>query len=129
MSHTVDVEIDGSQSIEVELDPGSSPETVREIVKSMPFTVSLNVWGEEIYTSPSPVNVAEENAKTPVELNDVVYWPTGRAICLFFGPTPISGTDEIVPASPVNVVGRIVSADKAVLKTAGGKSATFRLRA
>ena len=27
--------------------------------------------------------------KPIVDLNDVAYWPSGKAICLFFGPTPI----------------------------------------
>jgi hypothetical protein len=28
-------------------------------------------------------------------------------LCLFFGPTPISKGNEIRPASPVNIVGKI----------------------
>ena len=86
------------------------------------------MWGDEIYTSPSPINIPEENAKSPVCLNDVAYWPTGKAICLFYGPTPISLKDEILPASPVNVVGKIINPDKSVLGAAEGKSATFRLK-
>lgn len=34
-------------------------------------------------------------------------WP-GRAFCVFFGPTPASRGDEIRPASPVTVIGRVV---------------------
>ncbi len=37
---------------------------------------------------------------------DVAYWIPGKAICLFFGKTPISD-DKIRPASAVNVIGRI----------------------
>ena len=42
-----------------------------------------------------------------VEMGDLGYWPPGSAFCIFFGPTPASRGDEIRPASPVNVVGRI----------------------
>ncbi|WP_297592895.1 cyclophilin-like family protein [Nitrosopumilus sp.] len=84
------------------------------------------MWGEEIYTNASPINVPEENAKSPVNLNDVAYWPTGKAICLFFGPTPIGKKGEITPASPVNIIGKIISPDKSVLKIADGKTVTFR---
>ena len=40
---------------------------------------------------------------------DVAYWPQGNALCLFYGPTPISNGNEIKPYSPVNVIGRIIS--------------------
>ncbi|MGB9298957.1 MAG: cyclophilin-like family protein, partial [Anaerolineae bacterium] len=51
-----------------------------------------------------------------VERGDLGYWPPGKAICLFFGPTPASRGDEIRPASPVTVFGRVVG-DTSALKT------------
>ncbi|NQZ55776.1 MAG: hypothetical protein HRS51_04665, partial [Candidatus Nitrosopelagicus sp.] len=50
------------------------------------------------------------------DLNDVAYWPNGKAICLFFGSTPIGKKGEIKPYSPVNVVGKIIDSDKSVIK-------------
>jgi len=47
---------------------------------------------------------------------DVAYWPAGKAICLFFGPTPIGKKGEIKPYSSVNVIGKIKSTDKKFLK-------------
>ena len=69
----------------------------------------------------------EESAKSLVQLNDVAYWPTGKAICLFYGFTPIGKPGEITPASPVNILGKIISPDKSVLNNVDGKSATFSL--
>ena len=43
-----------------------------------------------------------------VDLGDIGFWPPGNAICLFFGPTPISSEGEIRPASSVNIVGKII---------------------
>ena len=86
------------------------------------------MWGDEIYTSSSPISIPEENSQSVVSLNDVAYWPTGKAICLFYGPTPISNNKEIYPASPVNVIGKIIDPDKSVLDSAEGKEATFRLK-
>lgn len=127
MGHVIDVLIPNSSNITLELDNTHSPKTVKQFVECLPFSLSLNVWGDEIYTNESPINISEEDAKSTVFLYDVAYWPTGRAICLFFGPTPISKKGEITPASPVNVIGRILSPDKSVLKIADGKTATFRL--
>ena len=126
MKYLVDLEIKGSQKILLELDDKNSPKTVKSILKELPFTVTLNVWGEEIYTSETPVNVGQENPKSPVSLNDVAYWPSGKAICLFYGPTPIGKSGEITPASPVNVIGKIIQPDKSILELAEGKNGTLR---
>lgn len=125
MKYKVEIKLDDSL-IDVELDDKNSPKTVNEFVEKLPFTVDLNVWGDEIYSSKSPITQLEENAKSPVELNDVAYWPTGKAICLFYGPTPIGKPGEITPASPVNVIGKVVSPDKSILSMADGTKAIFR---
>ena len=125
MKHTVQVKTPNVSLIILELDDHNSPKTVDDFIEKLPFTVDLNVWGDEIYTSESPITQPEENAKSLVQLNDVAYWPTGKAICLFYGPTPIGKPGEITPASPVNILGKIVSPDKSVLNNADGKNATF----
>ena len=128
MKHTVQIKIPHLKNITLELDDSYSPKTVSDFLKNLPFTVDLNVWGDEIYTSQSPISQPEENAKSPVELNDVAYWPTGKAICLFYGPTPIGNPGEITPASPVNVIGKIISPDKTILKDVHSERATFVLQ-
>ena len=128
MKYSVIVEIPNSSNISLELDDAHSPNTVHELIEKLPFTVDLNVWGDEIYTSKSPVSQPEENAKSPVDLHDVAYWPTGKAICLFYGPTPIGNPGEITPASPVNVIGKIVSPDKTILDNVHSEKVTFSLK-
>ena len=128
MKYSIEVEIPNSSNILLELDDTNSPKTVQNFVEKLPFTVDLNVWGDEIYTSKSPISQPEENAKSPVNLYDVAYWPTGKAICLFYGPTPIGNPGEITPASPVNVIGKIVSPDKTVLDNVHSEKVTFSLK-
>ena len=128
MTYLVQVDILKSSSVTLELNDDNSPKTLASLIEKLPFTVQLNVWGDEIYTSSTPIDESEENSKSPVALNDVAYWPTGKAICLFFGPTPIGKKNEITPASPVNVIGKIIDPDKSVLNSAEGKQATFRLK-
>lgn len=127
MKHLVLLDVAGS-TITLELNDEFSPKTVESFLESLPFTVNLNVWGEEIYSSSSPIKVPEENSKSPVELNDVAYWPTGKAICLFYGPTPIGKKGEITPASPVNVIGKIKNPDKSILNSADGTMGLFKLQ-
>ena len=128
MNKSIQLKIGNSSIIQLQLDDKNSPKTVEAFLKNLPFDADLNVWGEEIYTSPTPVNVPEENSKFPVSLNDVAYWPTGKAICLFYGPTPIGKKDKITPASPVNVIGKILDPDKTIVKIAEGRKATFQIK-
>lgn len=128
MKYPIEIEIPNSSNILLELDDANSPKTVQDFVEKLPFTVDLNVWGDEIYTSKSPISQPEENAKSPVNLYDVAYWPTGKAICLFYGPTPIGNPGEITPASPVNIIGKIVSPDKTVLDNVHSQKVTFSLK-
>jgi len=127
MKHKILVEIPKLENIILELNDENSPKTAKNFVEKLPFTTGINLWGEEIYTNETPIDVSEENAKPLVELNDVAYWPTGKAICLFFGPTPIGNKNEIKPYSPVNVIGKIIDPDKTILsKIKNGTNVTFR---
>ena len=73
---------------------------------ALPIASPGSTWGDEIYFR-VPVEAEEDDAQEVVSMGDVAFWPPGQALCLFFGPTPVSRGDEIRPASPVNVVGRI----------------------
>ncbi|HII36377.1 MAG TPA: hypothetical protein HA319_05015 [Nitrosopumilaceae archaeon] len=127
MKYNIIVDFPKIKTIDLELDDNISPNTVKSILDRLPFTVAINSWGEELYTSEIPVVVKEENAKSLVELMDVAYWPPGKAICLFFGPTPIGKKDEIKPYSPVNIIGKIKTTDKKFLKDiSDGMKVTFR---
>lgn len=82
-------------------------ETAKELWKVLPIESNVNTWGEEIYFS-IPIEVKPKNAKAVVSKGDLGYWPPGTAFCIFFGRTPASLDDEIRPASPVNIFGRII---------------------
>jgi len=104
-----------NESVSVELDDSRSPKTVKAILENLPIEVNVNKWGQELYTDRTPIVAQEENAKSEVGLLDVAFWPEGNALCLFYGQTPISKVGKIVPASPVNIVGRIVSHDNNIV--------------
>lgn len=81
--------------------------TASQIWDSLPISARANIWGDEIYFA-IPVHRDEEDAKATVGVGDLGYWPPGNAFCIFYGPTPMSRGDEITPASPVNIVGKVV---------------------
>ncbi len=92
-------------SIEAELN--DSP-TARKVAEALPITASFNTWGDEIYFT-IPVDAElDDTAREEVELGDLGYWPTGKAFCIFFGQTPMSEPGRIVPASAVNIIGRVI---------------------
>ena len=93
----------------------NNSETADKIKKILPLSNSVNTWGDEIYFSIG-VNDDENDSKVVVELGDLGYWPPGNAFCLFFGLTPASEGDKIMPASPVNVIGKILG-DLEILKS------------
>ena len=100
-------------SAEAEL---SGSKTSKAIWDALPIENTVNTWGEEIYFEIPVKSALDETAKEVVEKGDLGYWPTGKAFCIFFGPTPASEGDEIRPASAVNIVGK-VAGDTEVFKS------------
>tara|TARA_Y100001958_G_scaffold112287_1_gene79612 strand:- start:4256 stop:4624 length:369 start_codon:yes stop_codon:yes gene_type:complete len=90
-------------------------ETANKIKKILPITNTINKWGDEIYFS-IDIDDGEINSKEVVDLGDLGYWPPGNAFCLFFGLTPASEDNDIRPASPVNIIGKILG-DLEILRT------------
>ena len=92
-------------SIEAELNDSS---TAKKVEEALPITASFNTWGDEIYFT-IPVDAElDETAREEVEMGDLGYWPSGKAFCIFFGQTPMSEPGRIVPASAVNIIGRVI---------------------
>jgi hypothetical protein len=102
---------DINREVSIELDNSHSPKTVHAILENLPIEVNINRWGDELYTEKTEIVEKEEDAKKEVNLFDVAYWPEGNALCLFYGPTPISKEGKILAYSPVNIVGRISTRD------------------
>jgi uncharacterized protein len=82
----------------------------------LPLEVKPSVWGDEFYFEIPVQQPLDETATTRVSVGDIGYWPPGSALAIFFGPTPISTGPEPVPASAVNLVGR-VHGDATILKS------------
>jgi len=98
--------------------------TATKLLEILPISARVNLWGDEIYFS-IPLDTGLENGKEVVALGDIAYWPQGKAMCIFFGKTPVSEGEEIRPISPVNIIGRIEGEPKLLGKVKQGKKITI----
>ena len=112
----------GNVTLRAEL---SDTACAQAIVKRLPIVAEPNEWGDEFYFEIPVTASLDETATTKVKIGDIGYWPPGKAMAIFFGPTPISTGADPVPASAVNLVGRIV--DDATLLKKAASAANIRI--
>lgn len=91
-----------------------------EIWLSLPFETSLNMWGDEIYFE-MPVHTKVKGEIKTLDVGDIAFWPEARAICLFFGPTPLSSENgKPISAYPVKKFGRLIGEFSALERSGDG---------
>ena len=95
----------GRLSLDAEL---NDTPTARNVTKVLPLRTAFSTWGDEIYFTIPVEAELDDSAQEEVDIGDLGYWPTGRAFCIFFGPTPMSTQGKIIPASAVNVIGKVM---------------------
>jgi len=98
--------------------------TAQAIWDALPIKSRGDRWGEEVYFSMA-LSLEPENAREVVDVGDLGYWPPGTAFCIFFGPTPMSRGEEIRPASPVNVFGKVTGDATVFKQVASGTEITI----
>ena len=96
-----------SGEIEMGAELNDSP-TALALFSALPLSAEANTWGDEIYFQVPVDQQLDSTAAELVHVGDLGYWPSGRAFCIFFGPTPISRKGEIRPASAVNLIGKVI---------------------
>ena len=79
--------------------------TANKIWNSLPISSNIKTWGKEIYFYTDVVANKESNARSIIEFGEIAYWPTGKAIAIGFGKTPISQKGEIRLADDCNIWG------------------------
>jgi len=97
MAQKIFIEVSG-RTLEAEL---SDSKAGQIISSSLPLTAQMSRWGDECYGSVG-IDVPEDGtAREMMGGGEMAYWPPGRALCIFFGPTPASMDDRPRAASPV----------------------------
>jgi hypothetical protein len=111
-----------TSSASFEADFNDSP-AARMITRSLPIISVVSRWGDEIYFEIG-LNCQRDNETMALEVGDIGYWPQGRCLCVFFGPTPASSGDAPVPASPVVLVGKAKASPDLLRTISEGESIT-----
>jgi len=70
----------------------------QRLFRLLPIIKNVNAWQEEVYIRET-IGVEDENLTKNVSEGTLAYWPTGKAICVFYGDTQ--------PINAVNVIGEV----------------------
>jgi len=104
MAQKIVIEASG-RTLEAELSDSKGGQIISS---SLPLTAQMSRWGDEYYGSVG-IDIPEDGtARETMEVGEMAYWPPGRALCIFFGPTPASMDARPRAASPVLPVGRVI---------------------
>lgn len=104
--------------------------TARAVAEALPVTAAVRRWGEEVYFDIGLSHELADDARADMAVGEIAYWPTGTALCIFFGATPASGPDGAPrAASDVNPVGRVTGDAAALSAVADGTEITVETRA
>jgi hypothetical protein len=96
----------GERRMEAELSDAAAS---RKIGEALPLAAAMSRWGDEYYGSVG-IDIPEDSTgKELMSIGEIAYWPPGKALCVFFGPTPASTDERPKAASTVLPIGRITS--------------------
>lgn len=89
---------------------------------SSPIAVETNMLGGMVYSElPLDSIMPKEGRTTELEIGDIAYWPGPGALCIFYGPTPLSGENgKPVAPYPVIKIGKM-TCDCSELEHAGDR--------
>ena len=106
----------GAVTIAAEL---ADTDCAKAIAGKLPIEAVPNEWGDEFYFAIPAKLPLDATATRKVKAGDIGYWPPGNALAIFFGRTPMSTGPDPVPASEVNLVGRITGDALSLIKAKG----------
>jgi len=101
--------------LELSAELNDSP-SAKKLMSLLPLEFTMSRWGDEYYGDCSIKVDLSSDAKDVMEVGEMAIWPTGNALCIFFGPTPASKGNEPRAVSPVNPVGRLLDSPESLKK-------------
>lgn len=110
--------------LELSAELNDSP-SAKKLISLLPLQFNMSRWGDEYYGDCGIKVELSSDARDVMEKGELAIWPTGSALCIFFGPTPVSKGDEPRAVSPVNPVGRLFDSHEVLKKL--GRSINVRI--
>jgi hypothetical protein len=104
----------------------SDSPAARRVANALPLTVTMSRWGDEYYGSAGLVIPEDSSARELMEVGEIAWWPPGKALCIFFGPTPASTDERPRAASGVLPIGKITEGIGALAGLGSRVKAVFR---
>ena len=101
------------ENVELQASLNDSP-IAAALVSDLPADVRMSRWGDEYYGSIGLGMGNDRETREDVEVGTLAYWPTGDALCIFFGPTPVSTGPMPRAASAVSVIGSVTGGNLTV---------------
>lgn len=81
----------GSCILEAELFEST---VAQKFLENLPYTVSLQQWGNELYGSIG-IDLGEENPIPEIPPGGIAYTKSGNYVCIFYGQTPAWSVEHI----------------------------------
>ncbi len=103
----ITVRLDGTD-FRAELDNGA---ITTALAAAMPLTVRMTRWGDELYGDIGEVGETLTDlpeGREIMSVGELAYWKPGNALCIFYGPTPVSTDSRPRAASAAVVIGRVL---------------------
>ncbi|MFP4212687.1 MAG: cyclophilin-like fold protein [Desulfohalobiaceae bacterium] len=123
--YKVILELDG---VELQGEIFDSP-AGQAVLKNCPLELEMQRWGEEYYGRlPQDLGLLEGEKTEVLDIGDLAFWEPANALCVFFGPTPASESQEPRAASEVHRIGNIQGDWQAVSALDNNIQARLRLQ-
>lgn len=102
------------KNLEIKASVNTNSKIGRAVLNVLPIISKISTWGDELYFS-LPLNEKLDNPVRVANQGDMAYSESWNAFCVFYGKTPLSSEDKIIPNGPVEVIGK-VDEDPAIFK-------------
>lgn len=83
----------------------NSTDCAKKIKENLPLNSKICKWSEGVYFKTN-INFASENFAQDIKEGDVVFWPEGQVIGIFFGTAPMTVDTKQVPVWKLIRVGQ-----------------------